>query len=178
MAVNRVGPGAVGGGGNVIRPMYGVFIRDQVAKYRGMLDVTLKDLKADIKKGKPDQKAIRGDGKLEGSEVTKAKKAAVSIGAAIKALKPVFGNTGPAATNEQAARNALGRNGPPGQFVAMYGVVMADDLRKYRTSINADIAAIQTAITSGELKGTAKTEANKAVKSLQVALKTLGAVTF
>jgi hypothetical protein len=179
MAVNRVDTNKVSGakGGNVVRPLYGVFIRDQVAQYRGMLAVTLQDLKAGIKAGNPKASPIMGDGILQGSELTKAKKAAKEVNDAIKALKPVFG--GPASgVNSQAARNALGRSGPPGQFVALYGVVLADDLRQYRTSIRNDIDTIKTGIKSGELKGKAKTEATKAVKELQQALKALGNVPF
>jgi hypothetical protein len=176
MSVSRTGgTGSVGGGG-MVRPMYGVFIRDQVAQYRNMLSVTLKDLKAGIKTGQPNKQAVPRDGILQGSELTKAKKAAVAVDKAIKALKPVFGNNfGP--VNTTAGGNALGRPGG-GQMIAMYGVIMADDLTKYRTGIRKDLNAIQQAITNGSLKGDAAKEAAKAVKSLNSALKTLGSVTW
>jgi hypothetical protein len=174
MSVSRTGgPGSVGGGG-MIRPMYGVFIRDQVAQYRNMLSVTLSDLKKGIKAGSPDKTAIKRDGKLEGTEVTKAKKAAVAVDKAMKALKPVFG--GLPTVNSQAGANGLGRAG--GGFVAMYGVILADDLTKYRTGIKDDIASISAAVKDGSLKGDAKTEANKALKSLNTALTALGNVTW
>lgn len=175
MVVARTGgTGGVSGSG-VIRPMYGVFIRDQVATYRNQLTQTLNDLKAGIKKGQPHKHAIPRDGILEGSELTKAKKAAVAVDRAIKQLKPVFGSSFPAA-NPKAAQNQLGR--PGGGFVAMYGVILADDLSKYRTGINADISAIKTAIDKGQLTGDAKTEATKALKSLNSALKALGQVSW
>ena len=174
MVVARTGgTGGIGGGG-VIRPMYGVFIRDQVSQYRNMLNVTLGDLKAGIKAGKPHKHAVPRDGILEGSELTKAKKAAVAVDKAIKQLKPVFGDLPP--VNTAAGRNALAR--PGGQMIAMYGVVLADDLTKYRRGISADIAAIQKAIDGGQLAGAAKTEATKAVKNLNSALKALGNVTW
>lgn len=172
MAVNRTGgPGSVGGSG-VVRPMYGVFIRDQVSQYRNMLNVTLSDLKAGIKEGQPGKKAIPRDGILQGSELTKAKKAAVAVDKAIKQLKPVFGDSLPS-VNNTAGRNALGRPGG-GQMIAMYGVILADDLSKYRSGIQADVRAIQAAIDGGQLTGTAKTEATKAVKNLKSALTALG----
>jgi hypothetical protein len=175
MVVARTGgTGGVGGGG-VIRPMYGVFIRDQVSQYRNMLSATLDDLKKGIKEGQPKKHAVPRDGILQGSELTKAKKAAVAVDKAIKQLKPVFGNTLPG-TNTAAGRAALGR--PPGQIIAMYGVILADDLTKYRRGISADITAIQTAIDKGTLTGTAKTEATKALRNLNSALKALGNVTW
>lgn len=175
MAVNRTGgPGAVGGGG-VIRPMYGVFIRDQVSTYRNMLNVTLDDLKKGIKTGQPHKHAVPRDGILQGSELTKAKKAAVAVDKAIKQLKPVFG--GPlASANLTQGRAALGR--PPGQIIAMYGVILADDLTKYRRGISADVNAIKNAIDGGKLTGTAKTEATKALRNLNSALKALGNATW
>ncbi len=176
MAVQRTGGTGSVGGANVIRPMYGVFIRDQVAQYRNMLNVTLSDLKTGIKEGQPGKKAIPRDGILQGSELTKAKKAAVAVDKAIKQLKPVFGDTLPAA-NLNAGRNALGRPGG-GQFVALYGVVLADDLTKYRRGISSDIEKIQAAIDGGQLAGAAKTEAQKAIKNLNSALKALGTATW
>ncbi len=175
MGVDRTGgPGKVGGGG-MIRPLYGVFIRDQVEQYRNMLGVTLGDLKAGIKAGKPHQKAKPRDGILQGSELTKAKKAAVAVDKAIKQLKPVFGN-GSGALNLTQGRNALGR--PPGQIIAMYGVALMDDLSKFRSGINADIRTIQNAIDGGQLAGAAKTEAQKAIKNLNSALTALGSATW
>jgi hypothetical protein len=158
-----------------MRPMYGVFIRDQVAQYRNMLAVTLSDLKKGIKAGKPNKQKVPRDGILQGSELTKAKKSAIAIDKAIKQLKPVFGSTGPA-MNLNAGAAALGR--PPGQIIAMYGVILADDLTKYRRGISSDIGAIQMAIENGQLTGTAKTEATKALRNLNSALKALGNATW
>ena len=174
MGVDRTGgTGRVGGGG-MVRPLYGVFIRDQVEQYRNMLTVTLGDLKAGIKTGKPKQKAVPRDGVLQGSELTKAKKAAVAVDKAIKQLKPVFGNGAP--VNLTQGRNQLGR--PPGQIIAMYGVVLADDLTKYRRGISNDITTIKSAIDAGTLAGPAKAEALKAIKNLNSALTALGSATW
>src|SRR5262249_50765658 len=51
MSVTRTGgSNEVGGSGGIsIRPLYGVFIGDQVEQYRNMLSATLTDLKAGIK---------------------------------------------------------------------------------------------------------------------------------
>lgn len=175
MAVDRTGgPGRVGGGG-VIRPLYGVFIRDQVESYRNQLGVTLSDLKAGIRAGKPNKHAIPRDGILQGSELTKAKKAAVAVDKAIKQLKPVYGER-MGALNLAQGRNQLGR--PPGQIIAMYGVMLADDLTKYRRGISADISTIKNAIDNGQLAGPAKTEAQKAIRNLNSALKALGTATW
>lgn len=172
MAIQKTGGAGNAGGAGMVRPLYGVFIRDQVEQYRNMLNVTLADLKTGIKAGQPGKEAVRGDGILQGTELTKAKKSAVAVDKAIKELKPVFGDSLPAA-NLQAGRNALGRPAG-GQAIALYGVVLADDLDKYRTSIGSDIATIQTAIDGGQLAGKAKTEAQKALKNLNSALKALG----
>src|SRR5881392_2512120 len=105
----KVPPGAIDAprGGGVIRPMYGVFIRDQVAQYRNMLSATLGDLKTGIKAGKQNKHAVARDGILEGSELTKAKKAALDVSKAIKELKPVFGSGWGAPVNTDAGRAAL-----------------------------------------------------------------------
>ena len=172
MAVTRTGGTSGAGGIRNVRPLYGVFIRDQVAQYRNMLNVTLGDLKKDIRHGQPSKRAVPRDGRLQGSELTKAKKAAVAVDKAIKQLKPVFGNRLPP-VNTDAGRNALGRPGGD-VHVALYGVVLADDLTKYRSGIQSDIDAISTAISNGQLAGPAKTEATKALKNLRSALTALG----
>jgi hypothetical protein len=171
-AIDAGRAGGIGGPG-IIRPMYGVFIRDQVEQYRNMLGATLTDLKAGIKAGKQNKHAVAHDGVLEGSELTKAKKAALKVDQAIKELKPVFGE-GFGAIDTNAGRAALGR--PGGGMVAMYGVILADDLNKYRTGINADIAAIKTAVDKGELKGPALKEAKQALRDLKSAATALGTI--
>ncbi len=178
MAINPTGSGAATGvgGGGVVRPLYGVFIHDQVAALRANLNVTLSDLKAGIKAGSPGAKQIVGDGKLEGIEVKEAKSAAVQLGKALSALKPVFGN---GEVNDKAARVSLGRaNSDPAHPIAMYGVFLADDLKKYQTDISNNIATIQQGLANKTLSGDAATEATKALKNLQSALKVLGGISF
>ncbi len=165
----------VGGtsGGNVVRPMYGVVLRDQVAQFRANLEVTLQDLKADLRHAKKGP-AIRGDGILEGREKQKVKNAAVRLDHAIKALKPVFGG---GSFPTDTARGNL-RGGNVGSPIAMYGVVLADDLRKYRNEVSANIDQIKEAISNGQLSGKAKTEGQRALKQLAIALKDLTAIPF
>ena len=160
------------GGGTVIRPMYGVFIRDSVASLRNGIQATLKDTKAAIAAGDPKAKAIPGNFRLEGTEITKAKKAVKDLEKAVKALKPVFGNTGPGsgAATARSNRPAAGNGG----MIAMYGIVFRDDLRTYRTEVNKNLMDIRAAINNGSLKGEAKAEAQKAVKYLESAVKDLG----
>jgi hypothetical protein len=161
------------GGRTPIRPMYGVFIRDQVATFRAQINQTIKDTKAALKAGDPKAKAIPGNFKLEGTEWKKANLAVKDLERAVKALKPVFGNTGPATTGDT---NRTGRpsGGPGGGMIAMYGIVFRDDLTAYRSSVNKNLMDIRAAINNGGLKGEAKAEAQKAVKYLESALKDLG----
>jgi hypothetical protein len=157
--------------GGMIRPLYGVFIRDQVADLRTQIQGTLGKVEKEILKGKPNAKEVSGDGKLQGTELAKAKKAAADLKKAIAALKPVLGDV-----------PSIGRPTPvvigDGRFRPLYGVVMRDDLSNFRTSIGENVRTINAAINNGELKGAAKTEGQKAVKALQAALKDLGAVTW
>ena len=169
---NTPKPVSGSGGRTTIRPMYGVFIRDQVATFRAQIENTIKDTKAAIAAGDPKAKAIPGNFKLEGTEVTKAKKAVKDLEKAVKALKPVFGNTGPGTVGNT---NPGGRTtAPGGGMIAMYGIVFRDDLTAYRTEVNKNLMDIRAAINNGSLKGEAKAEAQKAVKYLEAAVKDLG----
>lgn len=161
------------GGGRVIRPMYGVFIRDNLAKFRREIQGTLNDTKEAIKAGDPRGKEIFGDGILQGKELTKAKAAVKDLEKAIKALKPVFPGLGPSPTVNPAPRTVggTGRGGLGGP-VAMYGVVFRDDLSRFRSQISDTIADIKAGM--GTLKPAEKAEAKKALASLQAALKDLG----
>ena len=170
--------GKVGGTNpiNTVRPLYGVFIRDQVAQLRSNITVTLQDLKAGIKAGDPKAKQVIGDGTLEGIEVADAKKAAAALNKAITGLKPVFGG---GSFPVDTARANMGRDNDAGNHpIAMYGVFLADDLRKYKTEINTNIQTINDGLKNGQLTGKAATEAKTALKSLQTALKDLGSVSF
>lgn len=173
MAVGKVGGN--NGPSNVVRPLYGVFIKDNVAQLRSQIQVTLDDLKAGIKAGSPNAKAKPGDGKLEGIEVGEAKKAAVALNKAIGALKPVFGG-GEFPTS--SARNQMDRNPAPGGMIAMYGVFLADDLRKYRNEINTNIQTINDGLSDGRISGATAKEAKAALKSLKAAVATLKTVGF
>src|SRR5947209_15609901 len=85
----RTPPTTIGGG--VIRPMYGIAIRDDLFKFRNEIGKTIDDTQKAINAGDPKAPVVFGDGKLEGSEVTKAKKALHHLQLAQKQLKPVFG---------------------------------------------------------------------------------------
>jgi hypothetical protein len=169
--------GKVGGTGpvNTVRPLYGVFIRDQVAQLRSNITVTLQDLKAGIAAGDPKAPAVRGDGKLEGIEVTDAKKAAGALNKAISDLKPVFGG---GSFPVDTARANMGRVATPGSPIAMYGVFLADDLKKYRDEITTNIQTINDGLKNGSLSGQAATEAKSALKALNAAMKDLGSIQF
>jgi hypothetical protein len=160
---------------NVVRPLYGVFIRDQVAQLRSNITVTLQDLKAGIAAGDPKGKAVRGDGKLEGIEVTDAKKAAGALNKAISDLKPVFGG---GSFPVDTARANMGRTSSPGVPIAMYGVFLADDLKKYKDEISTNIQTINDGLKNGSLSGQAATEAKGALKALNAAMKDLGSIQF
>lgn len=159
------------GGGNIIRPMYGVFIRDNLAKFRNEIQVTVDDTKQAIAAGKPKAKEVFGDGILQGSELTKAKAALKDLEKAVKALKPVFPGLGaPKPATGSSTRTDMGRS--PGRIVPMYGVVFRDDLSKFRTQITNVISDIKAGMKT--LKPAEQAEAKKALTSLQAALKDLG----
>ncbi len=159
------------GGGNIIRPMYGVFIRDNLAKFRNEIQVTVDDTKQAIAAGKPKAKEVFGDGILQGSELTKAKAALKDLEKAVKALKPVFPGLGaPKPAAGSSTRTDMGRS--PGRIAPMYGVVFRDDLSKFRTQITGVIADIKAGMKT--LKPAEQAEAKKALTSLQAALKDLG----
>jgi len=175
MVVNFIGSGAVSGG-PVVRPLYGVFIRDQVAQLRANITVTLQDLKAGIKAGDPKAKPmLGGNGQLKGIEVGEAKKAANALNAALKDLKPVFGG-GPTASVAAARATLSGGDGGP--IRAMYGVFLASDLQKYRNEISSNMQTITDGIKAGTLSGAAATEGKKALKQLKSALTDIGGLSF
>jgi hypothetical protein len=173
MAVGKVGGTNPA---NVVRPLYGVFIRDQVAQLRSNISVTLQDLKAGIAAGDPKAKQVIGDGKLEGIEVAEAKKAATKLNKAINDLKPVFGG---GSFPVDTARANMGRSTDGGNHpIAMYGVFLADDLRKYRGEIATNIQTINDGLKNGTLTGKAATEAKAALKALSQAQADLGGIGF
>lgn len=163
------------GGTGVIRPMYGVVIRDNLAKFRAEIGVTISDTKTAIAQGDPKGTEMPGDGVLQGSELKKAKAAVKDLEKAFKALKPVFGDLGtPKPVSDRDARANIGRTPTGSGPIAMYGVIFRDDLSKFRGEIQTNISDIRAAINGGQLKGTAKTEAQKALKFLDAAMKDLG----
>jgi hypothetical protein len=171
MAVGKVGGSNPA---NVIRPLYGVFLKDNVANLRAQLGVTLSDLKAGIAAGDPNSPQVRGNGRLDGIELAEAKTAAKALNKAIGALKPVFGG-GEFPTD--AARNQMDRNPAPGGMIAMYGVFLADDLRKYKNEISNNIQTINDGLKDGRLSGPTIKEAKAALKSLTSAMNSLNALT-
>lgn len=157
---------------NVIRPMYGIFIRDNLARFRNELQVTIDDTKQAISDGSPRGKEVFGDGVLQGKELSKAKEAVKDLERAIKQLKPVFSSLGSApATAGSATRADMGRS--PGRIVPMYGVVLRDDLSRFRSQVNALVGDIKNGMSS--LKTNEQKEAKKAITSLNAALKDLAA---
>lgn len=153
--------------GGVVRPMYGVFIRDQVGSLRNGIQVTLDQVKANIAKGKPNAKEVARDGKLQGTELTRAKAAAKDLQSAINSLKPVLAGL-------PTSRPLPGP--APIRIMPMYGVVLRDDLSGFRDSIETNLSTIEASIAAGKLNKQATTEAKKAVKALNLALKDLGTV--
>ena len=157
--------GTIGAGGPVVRPMYGVFIRDNLARFRTEIGVTIADTK----------KALNTKGELSAAESNKAKAAVDHLQSAMAALKPVFASLGAAKTpTTGAVRADMGRGGTGG-VVPMYGVVFRDDLSRFRNEINSNVRDIQAAINNGQLKGPEKAEAQKALGYLKAALRDVGA---
>ena len=157
------------GGGNVIRPMYGVFIRDNLAKFRMDISSTLDSTKKAIAKGQPNAKVVAGDGVLQGAELTKAKAAVKDLEKALKAIKGGGIGIGPA-PGKPASPPATGGIGV---IRPMYGMAFRDDLSKFRDGINGAIDAIRGGMST--LQPNEKAEAKKALTALQAALKDLGA---
>ena len=155
--------------------MYGIFIRDNVAKFRTEISTTLTDTKKAIANGSAKGKEVFGDGILQGSELTKAKAAAKDLEKALKALKPVFPNLPKPTGIPTPIMNPFPGAGGGGGIRPMYGIALRDDLSKFRTEIQTNVQDIRAAINSGQLRGTDKTEAQKAIKYLDAALKDLGA---
>ena len=156
--------------------MYGIFIRDNVAKFRNDITNTLNDTKRAIADGNPKGKQVFGDGVLQGTELTRAKAAAKDMEKAIKSLKSVFPNLGGGIPTPimNVFPGAGGAGGAGGGIRPMYGMMLRDDLSKFRSEITTNIADITGAINTGQLKGADKTEAQKALKYLNTALKDLG----
>jgi len=151
--------------------MYGVFIRDNLAKFRREIQGTIDMTKEAIKEGSPRGKEVFGDGILQGKELTKAKAAVKDLEKAVKALKPVFPGLGAAPKPAAGAGGTIGGR-PGGVAIAMYGVVFRDDLSRFRSAISDTINDIKAGMST--LKPAEKTEAKKALASLQAALKDLG----
>ena len=152
--------------------MYGIFIRDNVARFRTEISATLADTKKAIAGGKPG-KEVRGDGVLQGTELTRAKAAAKDLEQALKALKPVFPGLAQPTRPIMNVFPGVGGGGGGGGIRPMYGIALRDDLAKFRTGIQTNVQDIRAAINSGQLKGPDKAEAQKAIKYLEAALKDL-----
>ena len=157
--------------------MYGIFIRDNVAKFRTEIAATLADTNKAIAAGKPGRE-IMSDGVLQGTELTRAKAAAKDLEKALKALKPVFPGlrSPPSPSGPSVTRPTINPFPGGGVIRPMYGIALRDDLAKFRTGIQGNMQDIRAAINAGQLKGADKTEAQKALKYLEAALKDLGPV--
>ena len=147
--------------------MYGVFIRDSVAGLRAGIQATVDQTNVAIKKGKPNAKEVAGDGVLQGAELKKAQAAVKDLQKAITALKPVY-RDGPI-LNPIMPGSSTGVGG----VRPMYGVVFRDDLAAFRDQISESSTQIRAAVKNGTVQGAAKTEAQKALKYLDAALKEL-----
>ncbi len=152
--------------------MYGIFIRDNVAKFRNGISATLADTNKAIAAGKPKGKEVFGDGVLQGAELTKAKAAAKDMEKALKALKPVFPGLPTPIMNPVRPGTFPGAGGG-GTIRPMYGIALRDDLASFKSEISTNMKDIRAAINAGQLKGADKTEAQKALKYLDAALKDL-----
>ena len=154
-------PGPIG----TIRPLYGVFIRDQFKGLRVSIDATLTDVKKNIALGKPRATAVANDGILQGAELKRAKAAAKDLQKALDALSPVVA----ALPSTRGARaNSIVR--------PMYGVVLRDDLSSFRNNIEQNLADIEASLAAGGLTPQNSLDAKKAIKALKGALKDLGNV--
>ena len=156
--------------------MYGIFIRDNVAKFRTEISATLADTKQAIAAGGKG-KEVFGDGVLQGAELTRAKAAAKDLEKALKALKPVFPGLPTPIMNPVRPGTFPGATATgPGVIRPMYGMALRDDLAKFKSEISTNVTDIRAAINSGQLKGADKTEAQKAIKYLDAALKDLNGI--
>jgi hypothetical protein len=169
-------PIAPGGDFGGIRPMYGISIRDDLSKFRGEIGKTITDTKLAIKEGDPKGPQVFGDGVLQGKELKDAKKALKHLEQAQKALKPVFGELpGPTPLVRPPNPQPNWRGGGDNLIRPMYGIALRDDLAGFRSSIKTTQGDIRKAISAGQLTGKELTEANKALKYLDAALKDLTA---
>jgi hypothetical protein len=160
--------------------MYGDFVFDEMKSFRDQLSATLNDLKqsidASVKAGGSHKPVVDNDGILEGPELQAAKDAARAVNKAMRTLKPVWGHNDFGDANPQAGANALGRAGPVGEPIAMYGVVLMKDLDKFTNMIGQDLQKIKDAVASGKLTGPEKEEATKAITILEGAIRELNAI--
>lgn len=158
-------------GGGMVRPMYGIFIRDELARFRSGIGVTLDNTKRAIAEGNPTGPEVFGDGVLQGNELKKAKAAVKDLEKALAALKPVFGDAPRPAINPMPSGSAAPKSSVPGgSAIAMYGVVFRDDLSRFRDGIRQSIGQIEEGLKGGALKPKETAEAKKAVKYLKAAL--------
>lgn len=162
-------------GGGMVRPMYGIFIRDELSKFRAGINTTLDNTKLAIAQGNPTGPEVFGDGVLQGTELKKAKAAVKDLEKALKALKPVFGDVPRPAINPMpgsmtGSTGATRPSSPGGMPIAMYGVVFRDDLSRFRDGISGSIRQIEAGLKDGALKPKEAAEAKKAVKYLKAAL--------
>ena len=164
-----------------IRPMYGIAIRDDLARFRVDIGQTSGEIRDALAKGKPNRKEVAGDGVLEGKEYKYAQTALKELDKAMKSLKGVPTLRGAPAP---AAATRSDTNFP---IRPMYGIAIRDDLMRFRTSINANIAELSAAIAKGSankkavpgdgiLQGTELAYAKKALAQMQAAAKALKSV--
>lgn len=153
----------IGGG----TPLSGGVIRDNLRAFRTDLTGTIKLTRSAIAAGDPKKRAIRSDGVLQGSELTKAKAAVRDMERALKSLSvnvPTLGVGEP-------AKAAAKKPAPPPGPVALYGMVLRDDLQDFTDNITQLISDITAGLS--KLRPAEKADANKALAHLRAALKDL-----
>lgn len=163
-----------------IRPMYGIAIRNDLIRFRSDIGQTAQQMRDALAKGKPNGKQVAGDGVLQGKEYKYAAAALKDLDKALKSLKSVPDlSTFPAA--------AAPRSDASFPIRPMYGIAIRDDLQRFRSSINANIAELSAAVAKGKpnakevagdgvLQGKELQYAKSALAQLQAAQKALKSV--
>ncbi len=165
-----------------IRPMYGVIIRDDLFRFRSSISSTMGEIRDALKKGDPRAKPVFGDGRLQGKEYVYAKKSLAQLEQSLAALGRV--PSWSAGGRPSAPVAPPDRDSFPGRPIALYGVIIRDDLQRFRNEINATMGEIRSAIARGKpnqkaipgdniLQGKELAYAKAALKELEQALRAL-----
>lgn len=165
-----------------IRPMYGVIIRDDLWRFRQGIGGTIGEIKQALQKGDAKAKPIFGDGRLQGKEYVFAKNSLKQLQEALVALGRVPSWSTPGAPG--AAVTTPRDEGRSFPIRPMYGVIIRDDLQRFRNQITATMNEVKAAIAKGKpnqkaipgnmvLEGKELQFAKAALKELTQALRAL-----